>query len=94
MISVRASRAHVLGSGEDLVTLEIEEQVSERVGLIQIIFTVFQYGRSPSPYFEKLDCDTNSGSSMSSAINSLFSFTSPAVKKLLGWKQGDEEEKW
>ncbi|XP_028968462.1 mothers against decapentaplegic homolog 9-like [Galendromus occidentalis] len=31
---------------------------------------------------------------MSSAINSLFSFTSPAVKKLLGWKQGDEEEKW
>ncbi|KRZ16659.1 Protein mothers against dpp [Trichinella zimbabwensis] len=25
---------------------------------------------------------------------SLFSFTSPAVKKLLGWKQGDEEEKW
>jgi hypothetical protein len=29
-----------------------------------------------------------------SAINSLFSFTSPAVKRLLGWKQGDEEEKW
>ncbi|CAL1283152.1 unnamed protein product [Larinioides sclopetarius] len=27
-------------------------------------------------------------------LNSLFSFTSPAVKKLLGWKQGDEEEKW
>lgn len=25
---------------------------------------------------------------------SLFTFTSPAVKKLLGWKQGDEEEKW
>ena len=31
---------------------------------------------------------------MSSSISSLFSFTSPAVKKLLGWKQGDEEEKW
>lgn len=31
---------------------------------------------------------------MSSTISSLFSFTSPAVKKLLGWKQGDEEEKW
>jgi hypothetical protein len=31
---------------------------------------------------------------MSSGLNSLFSFTSPAVKKLLGWKQGDEEEKW
>lgn len=28
------------------------------------------------------------------ALSSLFSFTSPAVKKLLGWKQGDEEEKW
>uniref|UniRef100_A0A8C4VP54 Mothers against decapentaplegic homolog n=1 Tax=Gopherus evgoodei TaxID=1825980 RepID=A0A8C4VP54_9SAUR len=27
-------------------------------------------------------------------ISSLFSFTSPAVKRLLGWKQGDEEEKW
>lgn len=27
-------------------------------------------------------------------LNSLFSFTSPAVKRLLGWKQGDEEEKW
>ncbi|XP_033098312.1 mothers against decapentaplegic homolog 5-like isoform X2 [Anneissia japonica] len=25
---------------------------------------------------------------------SLFSFTSPVVKRLLGWKQGDEEEKW
>lgn len=34
-----------------------------------------------------------SGGALSS-INSLFSFTSPAVKKLLGWKQGDEEEKW
>ena len=31
---------------------------------------------------------------MSSPISSLFSFTSPAVKRLLGWKQGDEEEKW
>ncbi|XP_029931827.1 mothers against decapentaplegic homolog 1-like [Myripristis murdjan] len=27
-------------------------------------------------------------------VSSLFSFTSPAVKRLLGWKQGDEEEKW
>lgn len=27
-------------------------------------------------------------------INSLFQFHGPAVKKLLGWKQGDEEEKW
>ena len=27
-------------------------------------------------------------------LGSLMSFTSPAVKKLLGWKQGDEEEKW
>lgn len=29
-----------------------------------------------------------------SRLGSLFHFTSPAVKKLLGWKQGDEEEKW
>ncbi|XP_016379608.1 mothers against decapentaplegic homolog 5-like [Sinocyclocheilus rhinocerous] len=28
------------------------------------------------------------------SMYSLFSFTSPAVKRLLGWKQGDEEEKW
>jgi len=28
------------------------------------------------------------------AMTSLFGFTSPAVKRLLGWKQGDEEEKW
>uniref|UniRef100_UPI00358F4EAB mothers against decapentaplegic homolog 5-like isoform X1 n=1 Tax=Myxine glutinosa TaxID=7769 RepID=UPI00358F4EAB len=28
------------------------------------------------------------------SVVSLFSFTSPAVKRLLGWKQGDEEEKW
>lgn len=33
-------------------------------------------------------------SSPMSSLNSLFSFTSPAVKRLLGWKQGDEEEKW
>ena len=33
-------------------------------------------------------------SGMTGSINSLFSFTSPAVKRLLGWKQGDEEEKW
>ena len=31
----------------------------------------------------------------SMAVAALFSFTtSPNVKKLLGWKQGDEEEKW
>nr|ABC88374.1 Smad1/5 [Nematostella vectensis] len=29
-----------------------------------------------------------------SSMASLFSFTPPAVKRLLGWKQGDEEEKW
>lgn len=27
-------------------------------------------------------------------MNNLFQFHGPAVKKLLGWKQGDEEEKW
>lgn len=39
------------------------------------------------------DVESSTSSTMSS-LNSLFSFTSPAVKKLLGWKQGDEEEKW
>lgn len=38
--------------------------------------------------------DVESSHSTMSSLNSLFSFTSPAVKKLLGWKQGDEEEKW
>ena len=33
-------------------------------------------------------------SSPISSFSSLFSYTSPAVKRLLGWKQGDEEEKW
>lgn len=42
-----------------------------------------------------MDTDVlESSSSTMSRLNSLFSFTSPAVKKLLGWKQGDEEEKW
>ena len=27
-------------------------------------------------------------------MSSLFHSTPPAVKRLLGWKQGDEEEKW
>ena len=29
-----------------------------------------------------------------SSISSLLNLTTPAVKRLLGWKQGDEEEKW
>lgn len=40
------------------------------------------------------DNDTPSSGGAMASLNSLFSFTSPAVKKLLGWKQGDEEEKW
>lgn len=48
--------------------------------------------------FCSFNMDTDEGESSSSGpistLNSLFSFTSPAVKKLLGWKQGDEEEKW
>lgn len=50
--------------------------------------------RSPSPYYDCMEGDPTANPSLSSAIKSLFSFTSPAVKKLLGWKQGDEEEKW
>lgn len=46
-------------------------------------------------YSQRMDGDEGEGSSgPMSSLNSLFSFTSPAVKKLLGWKQGDEEEKW
>ncbi|KAJ8971760.1 hypothetical protein NQ317_001665 [Molorchus minor] len=49
-------------------------------------------------YCSSFNMDTDEGESSSSGpistLNSLFSFTSPAVKKLLGWKQGDEEEKW
>jgi len=42
-----------------------------------------------------VNCQVLSAMSSSiSSLNSLFSFTSPAVKRLLGWKQGDEEEKW
>ncbi|CAH0558021.1 unnamed protein product [Brassicogethes aeneus] len=29
-----------------------------------------------------------------SAFQNLFNFTSPAAKRLLGWRQGDEEENW
>ncbi|XP_013401446.2 mothers against decapentaplegic homolog 1 [Lingula anatina] len=29
-----------------------------------------------------------------SGLNNLFSFTNPFTKRLLGWRQGDEEEKW
>ena len=46
-------------------------------------------------HFEYFVVVTGRGmSSPISSLNSLFSFTSPAVKRLLGWKQGDEEEKW
>lgn len=38
--------------------------------------------------------NAESSHSTMSRFNRLFSFTSPAAKKLLGWKQGDEEEKW
>ncbi|XP_033219882.1 protein mothers against dpp-like isoform X2 [Belonocnema kinseyi] len=39
--------------------------------------------------------DEDEGSSRhKSSLIKFFSFTNPAVKKLLGWKQGDEEEKW
>lgn len=44
--------------------------------------------------FKTMDDEAESSSGTMSTLNSLFSFTSPAVKKLLGWKQGDEEEKW
>uniref|UniRef100_T1GPZ3 MH1 domain-containing protein n=1 Tax=Megaselia scalaris TaxID=36166 RepID=T1GPZ3_MEGSC len=56
------------------------------------------YPDFPTSQFAHLKMDTDdvesSTSSTMSTLGSLFSFTSPAVKKLLGWKQGDEEEKW
>ncbi|GLV32695.1 Mothers against dpp [Carabus blaptoides fortunei] len=48
---------------------------------------------SPRYNMDTDEAESSSSGPMSS-LNSLFSFTSPAVKKLLGWKQGDEEEKW
>jgi hypothetical protein len=33
-------------------------------------------------------------SGLMSTVHNLFSSTNPAVKKLLGWKQSEEEEKW
>ncbi|XP_052868340.1 protein mothers against dpp [Anopheles cruzii] len=53
-------------------------------------------GYGGNDYYYTMDTDDveSSSSSTMSSLNSLFSFTSPAVKKLLGWKQGDEEEKW
>jgi hypothetical protein len=46
--------------------------------------------------FLKKTCATiaMTSSPIISNLSNLFSFTSPAVKRLLGWKQGDEEEKW
>ncbi|EDS42854.1 conserved hypothetical protein [Culex quinquefasciatus] len=41
-----------------------------------------------------MDGGESSGSKMLSTLKSLVSTTSPSVKKLLGWKQVDEEEKW
>lgn len=57
-----------------------------------ILFADFLF----SPTLNQMETDDHESSSSStmSSLNSLFSFTSPAVKKLLGWKQGDEEEKW
>ncbi|XP_043286891.1 protein mothers against dpp-like [Venturia canescens] len=34
------------------------------------------------------------GSSTLSSFKNIFSFTNPSAKKLLGWKQGDEDDKW
>ncbi|KAL5011970.1 hypothetical protein ScPMuIL_010521 [Solemya velum] len=47
-----------------------------------------------SPRIKRRKLEEGRMSSSISSLNSLFSFTSPAVKRLLGWKQGDEEEKW
>ncbi|XP_011178612.1 protein mothers against dpp isoform X1 [Zeugodacus cucurbitae] len=51
------------------------------------------YPMNPTNGMDTEDVESTSSSAMS-RLGTLFSFTSPAVKKLLGWKQGDEEEKW
>lgn len=69
--------------------------MSGDTGLVEYfpcVCVVYFVSRSRS--MEVDEFDSGRSSSTISSINSLFSFTSPAVKKLLGWKQGDEEEKW
>lgn len=46
----------------------------------------------PSPSTSS-GASSRSGGVMSSLSN-MFSFPSPRVKKLLNWKQGDEDDKW
>lgn len=55
------------------------------------ICTVLFLGEGPFLFFSTLISVTTL---LTMNVTSLFSFTSPAVKRLLGWKQGDEEEKW
>lgn len=42
----------------------------------------------------EVDIESNHSRGPMSSLSSIFSFTNPTVKKLLGWKQGDEDEKW
>ena len=44
---------------------------------------------------QQLDCQSISGLvPRQRNMSGLLSFTSPTVKRLLGWKQGDEDDKW
>uniref|UniRef100_A0A1A9WXQ6 MH1 domain-containing protein n=1 Tax=Glossina brevipalpis TaxID=37001 RepID=A0A1A9WXQ6_9MUSC len=56
-------------------------------------YPVFRLNPNLGNRMDTDDVESTSSSAMSK-IGALFTFTSPAVKKLLGWKQGDEEEKW
>ena len=61
---------------------------------VQNLVAVHGHGSSNNNNKGKIKKRDIAMSGMTGSINSLFSFTSPAVKRLLGWKQGDEEEKW
>lgn len=40
------------------------------------------------------DFDEKPSTSKLSSIQNFFTMNNPAVKKLLGWKQGDEDDRW
>ncbi|XKL63391.1 hypothetical protein PGB90_005755 [Kerria lacca] len=40
------------------------------------------------------DGDSNASAGSLNTLSNIFSFANPAVKKLLSWKQGDEDERW
>lgn len=48
----------------------------------------------PSPSSSTGGPQSSSRPGVMSSLSNMFSFPSPRVKKLLNWKQGDEDDKW